>query len=279
MACEVASLRDFSSITLMATSVAEWWEIDLFCRWGRGIRLRSSPCRCGRWAGRSSSGLSCEEIRLFWVNGELLRRPVSGNEEWHWGLLFLYEHRYNSNIQTSSFSPLKASPRIAKQTLKYRYFCVICGNIRIMNGWGVFCELIIILCRSRGHPRQISKNSCWVSPHWFSAGRQALHWKLVRGDSAYRGHQCGDCSFQLHPLQVDVAIGQYFFRHLVVPRILYEKTLSPPMRHLRHFFPAVVGIGSVWLYWVSCTFGTTTRACGRAGSDAIINTILMHDMK
>ena len=53
----------------------------------------------------------------------------------------------------------------------------------------------------------------------------------------------------------------------VVPRILYEKTLSLPRRHLRHFMPAIIGVGSVRLSLLSYTPGTATTESGAARND------------
>jgi hypothetical protein len=55
---------------------------------------------------------------------------------------------------------------------------------------------------------------------------------------------------------------KYLNRYVVVPRILYEKSLSLPKRHLRHLFPAVIGIGSVKDYSSSFSFGITATAFG-----------------
>lgn len=57
------------------------------------------------------------------------------------------------------------------------------------------------------------------------------------------------------------------FPNQVVPRILYEKTLSLPRRHLRHFMPAIIGVGSVLLPPLSSTPGIATTESGAARND------------
>lgn len=57
------------------------------------------------------------------------------------------------------------------------------------------------------------------------------------------------------------------FPNQVVPRILYEKTLSLPRRHLRHLMPAIVGVGSVSLPLLSSTLGIATMEYGAARND------------
>lgn len=62
----------------------------------------------------------------------------------------------------------------------------------------------------------------------------------------------------------------------VVPRILYEKTLSLPRRHLRHFMPAIIGVGSVDLPLLSSTPGTATTESGAARNDHPLKLINPH---
>ena len=121
---DVLSLRERSSMTLMATSCSEWWVGYEWCRRCLCRRWKSSLCLFCRWVGRSSSVFFCV-VRwvVSCVLGVLLIVVIS--ELRVFCLVASYEHRYNSKLLLNKQTTHTLNPSFVYSiTQRYTHFFI-----------------------------------------------------------------------------------------------------------------------------------------------------------